>query len=68
MRSNGRGGDVLFVVYGLPPAIVLGMALMAKLVARLLGKRLGWAKALGIGVVALVASFVAYVKYLAWTD
>jgi len=26
-------GDVLFVVYGLPPAIVLGMALMAKLVA-----------------------------------
>lgn len=59
--------EVLLLVYGLPPAIVLGVALIAKLVARLLGKRLGWAKALGIGVVVLVASFVAYVKYLAWT-
>lgn len=60
-------GGVLFIVYGLPPAIVLGVAFFAKLVARLLDKRLGWWKALGIGVVALVASFVAYVKYLAQT-
>lgn len=57
-------GNVLFVVYGLPPAIVLAGALIAKLVARLLDKRLGWWPALGIGVVALVASFVAYAKYL----
>lgn len=60
---DGWGG-VLFVVYGLPPAIVLAGALIAKLVARLLDKRLGWWPALGIGVVVLVASFVAYAKYL----
>jgi len=57
-------GNVLFVVYGLPPAIVLAGALIAKLVARLLDKRLGWWPALGVGVVVLVASFVAYAKYL----
>lgn len=57
--------EVLFIIYGLPPAIVLGVALIAKLVAQLLGKRLGWAKALGIGIVALVVSFVVYVTYLA---
>jgi hypothetical protein len=43
------------------------VALMAKLVARLLDKRLGWWPALGIGVVVLVISFVAYVKYLVRT-
>ncbi|WP_127475417.1 hypothetical protein [Sulfurivermis fontis] len=61
-------GNVLFVLYGLPPAIVLAGALMAKLVARLLDKRLGWWPALGIGVVVLVASFVAYAQYLMRTD
>jgi hypothetical protein len=61
-------GNVLFVLYGLPPAIVLAGALMAKLVARLLDKRLGWWPALGIGVVVLVASFEAYAQYLMRTD
>lgn len=63
---DGWGG-ALIIVYGLPPAIVIGVALLAKLVAQLLDKRLGWWKALGIGVVALVASFVAYGKYLVQT-
>lgn len=60
-------GQLLFVLYALPAAIIFAGAVIAKLVARWLGKRLGWWPALGIGVVALIASFVASVKYLAQT-
>lgn len=60
-------GELLFIVYGLPPAIVFVGALIARLVARRFGKRLGWWPALGIGVVVFVASFVASVMHLART-
>lgn len=58
-------GEVLLIVYGLPPAIVIGVALIARLAARLSGKRLGWGPALAIGVVVLIVSIVAYVKFSA---
>lgn len=57
-------GQVLFIVYALPPVIIFFGAVIARLVARWFGKRLGWWPALGIGVLALVAGLVAYVKYL----
>jgi len=56
--------EFLLFVYGLPPAIVMGAALIARLVARLMGKTLGWGKAFGIGAVALVVGFAGLAAYL----
>lgn len=56
--------EFLLFVYGLPPAIVIGAALIARLVARLVGKPLGWGKAFGIGAVALVVGFAGLAAYL----
>jgi|GEM_PF-6528244 len=52
--------EFLFIVYGLPPAIVFAGAWLARRVAGRLGKRLGWLPALGLGVLVFVASFSAY--------
>jgi hypothetical protein len=49
--------EFLLLVYGLPPAIVVGAALVAKLVARLMGKPLAWGRAFAIGVATLVIGF-----------
>lgn len=56
--------EFLLFVYGLPPAIVIGAALIAKLSARLMGKTLGWGKAFGIGALTLVAGIVGLAAYL----
>lgn len=55
--------EFLLFVYGLPPAIVVGSALLAKLVARLVGKPLGWGKAFVIGAVAFVIGFAGMLVY-----
>lgn len=56
--------EFLLFVYGLPPAIVIGAALIARLAARLMGKPLGWGRAFGIGALALVAGIVGLAAYL----
>lgn len=56
--------EFLLFVYALPPAIVIGAALIVKLAARLMGKPLGWGKAFGIGVVTLVVGIVGSATYL----
>ncbi len=49
--------EFLLLVYGLPPAIIVGAALVAKLAAGLMRKPLGWGRAFAIGVAALVIGF-----------
>ncbi|WP_127475419.1 hypothetical protein [Sulfurivermis fontis] len=56
--------EFLLFVYGLPPAIVMGVALIARLFARLVGKPMGWGKAFGIGALALVVGIVGLAVYL----
>ncbi|MBF0219488.1 MAG: hypothetical protein HQL49_08180 [Gammaproteobacteria bacterium] len=55
--------EFLLMVYGLPPAVVVGAALVAKVAAKLMDKPLGWGKAFAIGVVTLVVSFAGAVAY-----
>lgn len=61
LLSGGEIVDVwdefLLLVYGLPPAIVVGTALSAKLAARLMDKPLGWGKAFAIGVATFMIGF-----------
>lgn len=49
--------EFLLLVYGLPPAIIVGTALVAKLAAGRMGKPLGWGRAFAIGVATLVIGF-----------
>jgi len=55
--------EFLLMVYGLPPIIVFGAALIAKLTARLKGKPLGWGKAFAIGVAMFFVSFAGVFAY-----
>jgi len=55
--------EFLLFVYGLPPAIVVGFALIAKLAARLMGKPLGWGRAFAIGVATLAVGFAGAFAY-----
>lgn len=55
--------EFLLFVYVLPPAIVVGAALVVKLAAKLMGKTLRWVNAFAIGVVTLVVGFAGLATY-----
>ena len=64
-----QGWEILLVaVYLLPPGILIGFALLAKLIAHLKGKPIGVAKALGFGGLGLVASFVILLIYYGFSQ
>jgi hypothetical protein len=54
---------LLVAVFLMPPGILIGFALLAKLIAHLNGTPIGYAKALGFGGLGLLASFVALLIY-----
>lgn len=67
--NNARGWDGLLVfAYLLPLGIVAGFTLLAKLAAHLGGKPINWAKALGIGMLGLVAGLMMLAGYVAFGD
>ncbi len=55
--------EFLLLVYGLPPAIVIGTALSAKLAARFMDKPLGWGKAFAMGVATFMIGFAGMLVY-----
>lgn len=61
-HQQGWDGFLAFV-YLLPPGAVAGFAILAKLIAHLWGKSLNWTKALGVGMLGLVAGFAVLVAY-----
>lgn len=61
-HQQGWDGFLAFV-YLLPPGIVAGFTILAKLAAHLRGKSLNWIKALGVGMLGLVASLVVLGGY-----
>ncbi len=62
--NSARGWDSFLVsIYLLPPGIVAGFTILAKLIAHLTGKPLNWTKALGIGMLGFVAGLVVLGGY-----
>lgn len=59
IMNGARGWDsFLASIYLLPPGIVAGFTILAKLAAHLRGKPINWTKALGIGMLGFVAGLV----------
>jgi hypothetical protein len=61
-HQHGWDGFLVFV-YLLPPGVVAVFTILAKLIAHLRGKPVPWAKALGIGILGLAASFAVLLTY-----
>lgn len=59
---HGWEGFLVFI-FLLPPGILIGFALLAKLIAHVKGTPLSLAKALGFGGLGLVASFAILLIY-----
>jgi hypothetical protein len=55
--------DFLVAVFLMPPGILIGIALLAKLIAHLKGTQISSGKAFGFGVLGLFTSFVGLLVY-----
>ena len=54
---------LLVAVFLLPPGILMGFAVLARLIAHVKGTPIGFARALGFGALGLVASFAILLIY-----